>query len=214
MFYHCKHLVDTNAIIEATKDIKWQLRDRVFSKSECTKISTYPTEQGMWTYNGVHIEIREKGNTSAWYSDEEHVHFKWSRCLRNTHVNSDLTEGEKVFMSETKKFMDYLDIQTWRVVLLHVGVNDNFMWHRDSPLNSPANINITLKEKTPILIDDDAFKGEILYDTALMAASRFWHNVATPKKEDRQAFKIIPMECVEAVAEKMKNKGLLGDRVF
>lgn len=201
MLHYCSHNLDIDTILEASEGIRWYDVDATFTTKDVIEIDHYPNQVGRWKYNNVYYELNNKMNWMRWYKEGERFSYTWSNRLNK---GSDMNESEKVVAEQVQKYMEVVGVEQWGFRFLKLKPTDNMIWHIDSPNHAPSAINLSLKEKTPIVFDD----AEYTYDCALIDVCKNWHTVRTGTSE-RLTFKIIPMDPFDVMKKKLDAAGFL-----
>lgn len=201
MLQHCSHNINIQVLLDNIHGCSWYPIDQVFNTENCIEVDELPNEIGRWKVGDWYYELNDKLNWMRWSHDGERFKYTWSK-RKNKHY--EFNEQEQKIENEVKKFMKAIDIDDWGWRFLRIMPDDHMIWHIDSPNHAPCSINISLKDKSPIIFDD----GEFVYDCALLGVSDKWHTVKSGTTE-RLTFKIIPKESFHIVKQKLAVAGFL-----
>lgn len=195
MLLHCSHNIDTNVLLDNMNNCHWYPVDQIFDTSNCVEVEELPNKIGRWKVGEWYYELNDKLNWMRWQYNGERFKYTWSR--RKNKGNT-FNEHEQLIENEVEKFMSTIGVDDWGWRFLKIMPDDKMIWHIDSPNHAPCSINISLKDKSPIVFDDR----EVSYDCALISVSDEWHTVKSGDTE-RLTFKIIPKAPFEEVKQKL-----------
>jgi hypothetical protein len=201
MLLHCSHNLDLDVLLDASFGIRWYEVDATFTTDNVIEIDHYPREVGRWKYKNVYYELNKKNNWMRWYENGERFSYTWSNRLNK---GSEMNESEKIIAEQVENYMNAVGVEDWGFRFLKLKPTDKMIWHIDSPNHAPSAINISLKDKSPIVFDE----GEYSYDCALIDVCNNWHTVKTGSTE-RLTFKIIPKEPYDIMSKKLDAAGFL-----
>jgi len=178
--YNSGNVISNLDRLQESKKIEW-------------KVGAY--KKGKYIY-----ELNKYGHWVRYRTDElSNKHdYKWSTDI--------YPYSDNVISKEIKKFMDVLEIETWRARLLYMDKNCNMLMHKDSPEITRCSMNFNLVGNAPITFDTEM----ISYEAALLNVSQCWHAVKTDDEEERLTLKIIIKEhTFEEMYDILKTNGFI-----
>lgn len=200
MLLHCYHNLDTKILLEASAGVNWYDVSVVKDTDNVIEIDHYPDTIGRWKYKNKYYELNEKNNWMRWDYAGEKFSYTWSK---KKYVGDEMNDAEKTISEQVKKFMDVLNVSDYSFRFLKLKPTDKMMWHIDNPTSLSA-FNIALKDKSPIVFENE----EIVYDSALIDVSKYWHTVKSGK-EERLTFKIVPKINYQEMQHRLSVNGFL-----
>lgn len=201
MLLHSYHNLDTKILLEASDEVNWYDVNAVFDIDNVTEIDYYPDTIGRWKYKNRYYELNKKNNWMRWDYAGEKFSYTWSKKIN---VGDEMNDAEKTISEQVKKFMDVLNVSDYGFRFLKLKPTDKMIWHIDSPNHAPSAFNISLKDKSPIVFENE----EIVYNSALIDVSKYWHTVKAGK-EERLTFKIVPKINYQEMQHRLSVNGFL-----